>query len=442
MKRLLLLLLLLPILILGAKTVLDLRRGAAVVPANIIVDTSLTQGKIQTSLWQNFSQGGEEAKDMIAPIISLVKNLHPQLIRIDHVFDYFQVDQGGGNFDFSRLDPAVNSILATGAVPMLSLSYTPDSKAPQDWNQWYQLVKATARRYSVEKNISGIYYEVWNEPDLFGGWRYNKNPNYLTLYQKTAQAVNDGAAGSTYHIGGPATTGYYQNWIKALFRTATDNHLRLDFVSWHRYSKNIADYLADFENLNQILADYPQFFNIERLITEIGPNSEPDSWYDNSLSGVHLLSLVTQLSGKVHRLFSFEIVDGPAPRSRESSGWGLITHPNSDAKVKPRYRALEFLNQLAGQRLNSSGDGSFVTSISTKDGSKIQTLLVNYDPKEQHPETVPVTFLNLNAKKYLLKTSRYLGQTSSKNITTDSGSYTENIYLDPNTAVILELTPQ
>ena len=40
---------------------------------------------------------------------------------------------------------------------MLSLSYTPDSKAPSDWAQWDNLVKATAYHYSVEKNIADIY---------------------------------------------------------------------------------------------------------------------------------------------------------------------------------------------------------------------------------------------------------------------------------------------
>jgi len=438
MKQLLLLLLLLPFLILGAKTILDIRRGAAVIPANITIDTSQPQGNISQKLWQNLAQGGEESKDMIGPVAPLVKKLQPQLIRIDHLFDYFQVDQGD-KFDFSRLDSAVDSIVSTGAKPMLSLSYTPDAKEPQDWNRWYQLVKATAHRYSVEKRISGIYYEVWNEPDLFGGWRYNKSPNYLTLYQKTAQGVRDGATGSVYHVGGPATTGYYQNWIKALFKFATDRQLPLDFISWHRYSKNIDDYLKDFESLNEILADYPQFFNIERLITEVGPNPEPDTWYDNSLSGVHLLSLITQTSGKIHRLFSFEVIDGPNPRATNSSGWGLLTHTNAGAKAKPRYHAITFANLLSGQRLTSNGDGTFVTSLSAKNSTGIFSLIVNYDPKGQHHETVPVTFSHLNTATYTLKTHRYLGKTTNKVITPTNGTYTENVYLEPNTAIILEL---
>ena len=297
------LLLILPLLILATKQIIDLRKGAAGIPANISVDTKNPGGNVPTTLWQNLSQGGEEPVDMIKPVIGQIKALSPKLIRIDHIFDFYKVDQGNNNYDFSQLDGVVDSILATGAKPMLSLSYTPDSLPPADWNQWYSLIKATAKHYSVEKKISGIYYEVWNEPDLFGGWHYAKNPNYTTLYHNTARAVVDGASGANYKIGGPAITAYYANWIKSLFASTARSGIRLDFISWHKYSKNPADYLADFENLNKILSDYPQYFDIERIISEIGPNPEPDSWYDHSQSGVHLMSVVTQLSGKIHKIF-------------------------------------------------------------------------------------------------------------------------------------------
>lgn len=439
--KIFLLLLVLPALIFGVQKVIDLRKGASGIPANIIVDAKTTQGQIPLSLWQNLSQGGEEPKDMIGPVSNQIKSLSPQLIRIDHLYDYYKVDLGNGQYDFSRLDEAVNSILKTGAKPMLSISYTPDSKAPSDWNQWYQLVKATAKHYSIDKNISGIYYEVWNEPDLFGGWHYAKDPNYSTLYSHTARAVADGARGKSFKVGGPATTAYYSNWIKALFATASRNNLPLDFISWHKYSKNIDDYDADFENLNNILSDYPQYYDIERIITEVGPNPEPDSWYDNQLSGIHLISLSTRMSGKIHRLFTFEPVDGPSPRSDKSTGWGLITHPNNGAKPKPRYYALQFLNRLQGQRLSSSGDGSWVTSISSLNKNTIQILLVNYDPRGSKSETVPLTITNLSPGTYKMTTTNYMGKSTSKTITA-TVNHRDQIYMEPNSAKIIEITPQ
>ena len=447
-KITLLLLLLLPLLLFAVKKVVDLRKSAAGLPAAIIVDADNLQGPVPSSLWQNLAQGGEESTDMLRPVISQLQTLKPQLIRLDHLFDYYDVYRSPDNFDFSRLDGVIDSVLQTGAKPLLSLSYTPASMTkngqnagePSDWNHWYQLVKATARRYSVDKNISGIYYEVWNEPDLFGSWHYSRSPSYSTLYLQTAKAIVDGAGSARYKIGGPAITAYYNNWIKALFRTASENHLPLDFISWHKYSKNIEDFQRDFDSLNSILDAYPQYFNIERLITEIGPSSEPDPWYDTSLSGIHLISLSTQLSGKIHRLFTFEAVDGPTSRSSSSTGWGILTHPKSGAKPKPRYQAIQFLNQLTGQRLASAGDGSWVTSLSTKDSQTIRVLLVNYDPRNTHIENVPITIQGLTPGQYRFNTYRYLGPTSTKTITA-TFNYRDNIYLDINSAVLLELTP-
>lgn len=444
------LLICLPLLLFAINQIIILQKKASGTLANIQIDTQSLQGNITSSLWQNLAQGGEEPNDMIGPYIKEIKELQTKLIRIDHVIDYFDVYKGPNNFDFSNLDKEVNSILKTGALPMISISYTPANMAknnqnagePNNWDDWYQLVKTLAYHYSVEKNIQGIYYEVWNEPDLFGGWHYNKSPSYTDLYIQTSKAVSDGAKNSVFKIGGPATTGFYPNWVKSLFKTAADNNLKLDFISWHKYSKNIDDYNHDFEELNQLLTDYPQFFSIERIITESGPNSNPDNWYDNNLSGIHLIALATQMSGKIHKLFTFEISDGPQKRSDESSGWGLLTHHTNGSKPKPRYSAIQFLNRLQGQRLATSGDGSWVTSLSSKNNKTIQTLLVNYDSSNQHNEIIPLNYKNLSPGNYKIKTTRFLGDSSQKNIMVNSlKSYSDNIYLEPNTAVLIEITP-
>ena len=437
MIKTVLLLLILPLAIVSIKKAVDLRKGASGIPANIIIDAKNTQGNIQPNLWQNLSQGGEEPLDMIKPAIPLLRSISPKLIRIDHIFDYYKVDKGNNNYDFSQLDEAVNSILLTGAKPMLSVSYTPDSKAPADWNQWYQLVKATAKHYSIDKKIDGIYYEVWNEPDLFGGWHYAKDPNYTTLYSQTSKAIVEGAKGSNFKIGGPATTAYYSNWIKSIFTTTSSNNLRLDFISWHKYSKNIEDYEKDLEDFNNIISNYPQYFDVERIISEVGPNSDPDTWYENKNSGVHLISLVTKISGKVHRLFTFEPIDGPSPRSSVSSGWGIISH---DLKPKPRFYAIQFLNNFSGTQLSSTGNGSWVSSLASIKSNTIQVLLVNYDSRDEHSETFPITINNLTPGNYQIKKTSYLGKSLTIKKTLES-TFQDSIYMEPNSAIILEIQP-
>ncbi|MBU3935519.1 hypothetical protein KJ909_02490 [Patescibacteria group bacterium] len=442
-------LLLLPLLIFSVQKIIQLQQLASDTYANIIINTQKTDGPLPRSLWANFSQGGEEASDMLAPVLSQVTALQPQYIRIDHLFDFYDVYQGPSQFNFTKLDQVIDTILATSATPFLSLSYTPASitqngqnaSAPQDWNLWYQIVKATANRYSVEKNIKNIYYEVWNEPDLFGSWHYQKNPSYLTLYTHTAQAVVDGAVGSQYKIGGPATTAFYKNWLIALLNHCQTQNLPLDFISFHLYSPHISDFQKDLISLDKILQDYPRYQHLEKIISESGPYSDPHSGYDNSFSALHFLSLATSLSPQNTKLFTFEIVDGPTPRSDLSSGWGLIPHPKFNSQPKPRYQAFLFLNQLKGDQLLSSGDGSWVSSLSGKNGQTIQTLLVNYDPNGQHYEKIPLTYQYLSPGSYQLKTINFLGKTETKNLRLFYSHHTEFVSLLPNSALILELSP-
>jgi len=245
---------------------------------------------------------------------------------------------------------------------------------------------------------------------------------------------------SSFKIGGPATTGFYPNWIKALLSFCHQNNLRIDFVSWHRYTENIPDYSQDFEKLNRILTDYPEFFSIERIITESGPDSENSPWYDQQIGAVHSLSATIALIGKVHRIFTFEIKDGPDPAGKQYWGrWGLLTHESKGAIKKPRYFAYQFLNQIDGlPRLPLDGEGTWVSAIAVKDGANIKILAVNYDPKEKNYESVPITLKNFAPGKYQVKTSYFMGKESSVNENINEDSVTRSLILPPNSAAIVE----
>jgi len=425
----------------------DLRRAAFGKRAKIVVDLSRPGARISANLWQNFAQGGEEPKNMLAPVAKQIKNLNPKIIRIDHVFDYYvkinPAAAGQANYDFSALDKVVKTILEAGAIPMFSISYMPPQLAsknsvspPKNWNQWRRLASALVARYSGRKgfNINNVYYEVWNEPDLFGKWHYSKNPNYLTLYYHTAAAAQSATNTNPFKIGGPATTGFYPNWIKALLKFCHQNKLRIDFISWHRYAKNLENYQSDFEKLNKILTNYPEYFNLERLITEFGLDSENSPWYDNKLSAVHSIASTVKLLGKIHRVFAFEIKDGP----NKIHNWGLITHENFGGKPKPRYYAYQFLNQLTGNRLPLEGEGSWVTGIATQNSRSVQVLVVNYDPANRHYEAPPITLKNITPGAYVFRQKYFLGKTTASRETINSTSITKKIILGPNSAVILE----
>ena len=96
--------------------------------ANIVVDASVPMESISTNFYHAFAQGGEEANDMIAPIAAETKALSPEIIRIDHIYDHFDVVSGSsGNlsYNFDKLDQIVNTIVSVGAKPLLALSFMP-----------------------------------------------------------------------------------------------------------------------------------------------------------------------------------------------------------------------------------------------------------------------------------------------------------------------------
>ncbi len=429
----------------------DLRRAAFGTEANIEIDLSQTSGPLPKRIWQNFSQGGEEANNMLEPVVQETAQLNPQLIRIDHLFDHHvKIDpsaDGPDKYDFSQLDDIVNTILDTGAKPMLVFSYMPPSLSidgknisePNNWLEWQKLVKATVSRYSGRDgfNLDGLYYEVWNEPDLFGNWHYGKQPNYLTLYYHTVKAAQETQNTNQFKIGGPATTGFYSNWIKALLKYCHENNLRIDFISWHRYAKNLDAYEQDFDQLNEILTNYPEYFSLERLITEFGPDSENSPWYDNKMSAIHSMASITQLMGRVHRVFTFEIIDGPGPK-KNWGRWGLLTHSNHGISKKARYHAYTFLNQLNGQRVSLSGEGSWVKAVASQEGNKIQVLLVNYDPWNRHYESTPVTLENIQPGRYQFSQQYFQGPNKKIQEEVETTKISKKIILQPNSAVLLE----
>lgn len=401
----------LPLLLYGVYQISTLYSRASGTTANIAVDSTVSIGKIDNSFYHAFSQGGEEQTDMISTILPETTALRPKLIRIDHIYDNYDVVSGSREnlvFDFSRLDAAVDSILRTGAKPVLSLSYMPrviaiDGKIvnpPIRWEQWTEIIRTTIEHYSGKngKNISSMYYEVWNEPDLkqFGGWSLT---NYLTLYHYAAIGANTSQNVNQFFFGGPATTGLYKTWIIALIKSGD----RLDFLSWHSYLKNPLQFTADHNALLSWLTDYPRLFLIPKLITEFGFDGSKNILYSTQYAAAYTAAVIRQMIvAHPDYIFSFELKDGPD--QTDGSGWGLMAHENFDKTKKPRYYVYNYLNQIQGDILQLTGEGTWVTGYAAKNNDTIRLLLVNFDQQNtNHLESVPVKITGLRLGRYLSK---------------------------------------
>lgn len=390
-------------------------------PANIVVDTKIVIGPLPRP-WRHLAQGGEAADWRIQPINGQVKTLNPEYIRIDHIYDFYDIVKGSpGNlsFDFTTFDVILNDILATGAKPYIALSYMPPAissgdivATPQNYADWQLVVQRTIEHVSGTRGIADVYYEVWNEPDLFGGWKAYGSKNYLHLYGAAARGAQNARVSQPFKIGGPATTALYKNWFDSLLTYASENNLRLDFFSWHRYSNDLKQFQKDMQEARTWIQKYPQYQpTLEFHISEWGHDSNNHAGYDSTFGAAHTVAGAIEMVGVIDKAFIFEIQDGKDPAGATYWGrWGMLTHKESGSQIKPRYRGVQLLENLGYERLQLLGKGTYVKALAARKSETIfQVLLANFDPWAKNIESVPVTFQRVEPGTYRI-TKTYLSK--------------------------------
>jgi len=454
-----LLLILLPLLVFLAQKAVTYFIGALGEPANLIIDVQSPPTPLSRSC-QTLAQGGEVLPpNYLTPLQNQIKLLSVSYIRLDHLFDkYITVTKTGDaiTLDFTLLDQQVKQILATGALPFFSLSYMPPPLAqsditspPKNWSDWRFIVQKTIEHYSGTfqggMSLPNLYYEAWNEPDLFGNWKTYGNRNYLDLYRQTSLAATSAKVTHDFKLGGPATTGFYPAWIESLLKTASQENFKLDFISWHRYSPNPSDFQKDSLSFADLAIKYPAYGSLPRLITEWGSSGENHSSFDNFIGAAHLISSCRELIDSTELAFTFEIQDGESPEGKPYWGrWGIFTSPNSRSLPKPRYFALLLLNQLPQFRLPVSGEGSWVKSIATIEAQQVSLLITNYDSHNSHSETVPITLTNIppGVSQYTLSQIDLFGKIiTEKTLPVTNRQVTTSLFFSPNQTFLLRFTP-
>lgn len=430
---------------------------AAPKQANIIIKNNIRLGSINRS-WSNFAQGGEEPPPMLTSVISPLKDLSPSYIRIDHIFDSYSIvekNTSGFTYDFSRLDQTVNDILASGALPFFSLSYMPSVftatrsiiDSPSNWLYWKDLIKATVEHYSGRnnKNINKIYYEVWNEPELpqFGNWKLSGEKDYRLLYSNAVAAAQEAENTNQFFIGGPSVGSYYPNWIHPFLSYISQNNIRLDFYSWHRYVKNPDIFISDIKNTRKDLAKYPQYSNLPLVISEWGIDSQNTDINSSNIAAAFTINSIAKFYKDLALAFAFEIKDGPPPQGGK---WGIITHENNPEKklfLKPRYHAFSALSQLTGEQLEIIGEGTYISALASISSTNVITVVMsNYDIKGKNIEQVPITFTDLPALVYKLRYVYPLDQSEGEyELVSTNGTLSKSFLMPVNSILILQLTP-
>ncbi len=450
------LIVLLPVTIPLAQKAWKYLTGASYQAANIVVDVSQTNGVVRR-VWDGVAQGYEKLPDQdfrLNSVAPLVKNTGVKYVRIDHVFDGFDViskdGEGRLNYNWTKLDNVVNDIRSMGATPYIALSYMPSviSKSdildfPNEWGEWGQVVSATVAHYSRDYagGLPNVIYEVWNEPDLFGGWKMGGSKNYVTLYTVAANAANNVKGAKAFKIGGPATTGFYPAWVNG-FYSKLDETVRIDFFSWHRYDTDVDKFVKDAQTAAEMMRT--QINRTQDLyISEWGVDPERGSAYDNRWAAAHYLAVNRALvDTPVDLALAFEVMDGaPADKGQFHGGWGMLTNPKYGAVAKkPRFKAWEMLSNMSGYRLALVGEGDYVKAFASIDGSEVvKVMIVNYDEKGAHDELFPFRMIGLGDGTYSVKEEYLSGRSLTSEVSVSAGTYSRDITLGSSDAVLLTL---
>lgn len=445
-----LLLIALPILFLVGQNVVTLLTKAAPILANIEVDVLRSQAALERP-WEGLSQGGETESNgalvSLAPVQKQIKSLAPRYIRLDHVLE-------------RPYEARVKEVISAGAIPFISLSYFPPDVADRDigtvhnWAAWQKHVRNLVENVSGRNkmNVSGVYYEIWNEPDGegFGGYSIGEDKDYFILYEKTLEAIRSAKNVNDFKVGGPALADLRrctnirllftcdEFWLDRFLGLVAKSNSRLDFISWHRYSTKMSDYNEDVNFINDLYNKHSSLPPAEKIISEWGSVPQRSPIHNTVFDAAHLVAAARTFIGHADMSTKFEIRDGP---TSENQGWGILTYGGAP---KPTYAALKLLNKLRTDRVLLSGEGNYVTGIASRDSAGTTVVLVNYDAASSYTEIVPVKIINLTPGTYRLTKTQIssihpLGRDEVSEVSLEDGQFFTQTTMLPNSIVSFDL---
>lgn len=192
-----------------------------------------------------------------------------KLVDIPQIFANFMADADDpANYYFAQTDDYVRSSIACGTPVLFRLGISIEhsvnkyySYPPEDFAKWTRICINIIRHYN-EGWANGFawnieYWEIWNEPDLSPNMWTSDFDRYVELYVTAAAAIK--TRFPKLKVGGPAVTGFRAQDGRVLreFLAGCRKHAApLDFLSWHSYTADAAELIAQPEAVRKIAAEY------------------------------------------------------------------------------------------------------------------------------------------------------------------------------------------
>ncbi|HEY5912885.1 MAG TPA: hypothetical protein VJA21_20020 [Verrucomicrobiae bacterium] len=335
-------------------------------------------------------QGGLSEEPMWSDRVPEIRALRPRVIRL-FVQEYFGLMPEMDRYYFDKLDQSVETILATGAEPVMCLCFKPkplfptvdqDIVEPNDYGKWEDLIARLVQHYK-DRGAGIRYWEIGNEPDIGedGGCPYRFKPDsYAHYYQRTAAAIR--RADPRARIGGPALANSRSPLLPALLALCQTNGAPLDFVSWHIYSSDPRAIRGTIAYVKDLLKKFPELkpetfldeWNMDLMNPPLDPRFQPcyiaEAIWNMKDAGLDYSCYyhIRDWYVSFERFAPFMSAQGTAFMARWWNRMpqfdGLFDYQN---RVRPSYFAFKLLSRLAGDRLRLSSSLPTVHGLATHD---------------------------------------------------------------------------
>jgi len=362
-------------------------------------------------------QGSLSDEPMWESRIAEIRALQPRLIRL-FIQEYFNLLPARGRYHFETLDRSVDTILKTGARPLMCICFKPrvlfpavdhDVVEPRDAGEWEQLVYQLVKHY--RDRAAGIrYWEIANEPDIgeSGGCPYRFKPEgYVRYYHQTAAAIL--RADPDARVGGPALASVRSPILPALLDGCDREKIPLHFVSWHIYSSDPMRVRSTIAYARGLLKRHPGLkpetildeWNMDLMNPPLDPRFQPcyvlETIWQMKDAGLDWSCYyhIRDYHVRFEQFAPFFSARGAAFMARWWNRMpqfdGLFDFQN---QVRPAYFAFKLLSRLTGDRLRLESSDSAVHGFATHDEKQqVHNLLLwNFSSS---PTTIDLTLDSL-----------------------------------------------
>jgi hypothetical protein len=243
-------------------------RSVSLAPATVTVDASRLTGETvrRSLLGVLHTVGVGNYRQLVAPSVELVRTdklltVTPMKAGRPDAAHPSTGLSGRFSYDWRVVDRTVRYIDSLHAIPYLSIDATPallggsvppfsgatlrgealalssafPAQPPNDLGAYGAMVEDLVHHIEVEDRFRVPAWGVWNEPDDASFWSGTLG-QYVQLYGTVARAVK--RADPSALVGGPET-GTEPQWIPAFLQAVAQQHLPLDFLSFHYYTGSV-----------------------------------------------------------------------------------------------------------------------------------------------------------------------------------------------------------